>query len=75
MLTEHVLVLLEIILILAILKSQTEDGELVMYHFFLFPGLKSDKARADKKGDLKEVATICNALGDLYAKQGRFMDK
>ena len=33
-------------------------------------GLKRDKKKADKKENLKEVAQICNCMGELLAKYG-----
>lgn len=37
-------------------------------HFF--SELRKDKLKADKKGNLKEVATLANYLGELLAKIG-----
>lgn len=37
--------------------------------FFL--ELRRDKLKADKKGNLKEVATLANYLGELLAKIGK----
>lgn len=40
--------------------------------FFL--ELRRDKLKADKKGNLKEVATLANYLGELLAKIGNWSD-
>ena len=32
------------------------------------------KAKAKSKGELKEVASCCNVLGELFQQQGRFED-
>lgn len=40
-------------------------------HECFFLELRRDKLKADKKGNLKEVATLANYLGELLAKIGK----
>jgi len=39
---------------------------------FLFSELKRERKKAEKKDNLKEVAQICNCIGELLAKYGMF---
>jgi hypothetical protein len=32
------------------------------------------KAKANSKGDLKELASCCNVLGELFQQQGKYED-
>ncbi len=43
-----------------------------MLHFFLhvFPVLQKAKSKAQSSGNLKEEASLCNQLGEVYAKTG-----
>ena len=43
-----------------------------MYFFVL--GCLKDKRRAEKKDNLKEVATLCNTIGHIYAKYGKSIE-
>ena len=57
----------------------------MVYIFKLFPvlcpnkysssvsiiGCVKDRRRAEKKDNLKEVATLCNTIGHIYAKYGK----
>ena len=38
----------------------------------LFSELKREQKKAEKKDNLKEVAQICNCIGELLAKYGMF---
>ena len=38
---------------------------------WLAAGLQKEKRKAEKKNDLREVAKLCNILGDLLKEQGR----
>ena len=41
-----------------------------MYLVSLFPEYEREKRKAEKKGNLGEVAKIANYLGELYARSG-----
>ncbi len=43
-----------------------------MLHFFLhvFTVLQKAKSKAQSSGNLKEEASLCNQLGEVYAKTG-----
>ena len=45
------------------------DSWFELFKFF-FSELRREKLKADKKGNLKEVATLANYLGELLAKNG-----
>lgn len=37
---------------------------------FLNLELQKEKRKAEKKGNLKEVAVLCNKIGELYSRLG-----
>lgn len=39
-----------------------------------FSGLLKVKATAKSKGELKEVASCCNVLGEIFQQQGKYED-
>lgn len=50
-------------------QSQTYIG---LFIYFYILELKKERKKAEKKDNLKEVALICNCIGELLAKYGRY---
>ena len=48
--------------------------ELVFIFLFVGSELTKIKSKAKSKGELKEVASCCNVLGELFQQQGKFQD-
>lgn len=48
----------------------TWENNYLWFTWIFFSELRKDKLKADKKGNLKEVATLANYLGELLAKIG-----
>lgn len=46
----------------------------VEFNAFCFLELLKVKAKARSKGELRELASCCNVLGELYQQQGKYED-
>ena len=49
----------------------TIHKNLMSWSIFVLLGCIKDKRRAEKKDQLKEVASLCNSIGHIYAKYGK----